>query len=79
MIATNTMIKASIFRMPLLIKNNNKKVSKTVIITPSISGISNNKLIPIAIPKTSARSQAAMAISAKKIKNIIDKWRIGFS
>ena len=66
MIATNTMIKASIFRMPLLIKNNNKKVSKTVISTPSISGMSNNKLIPIAIPKTSARSQAAMAISARK-------------
>ncbi len=60
------MIKASIFRMPLFIKNSNKKVSKTVINTPSISGISNNKLIPIAIPKTSAKSQAAMAISAKK-------------
>ncbi len=66
MIATNTMIKASILRIPLLIKNNNKKVSKTVINTPSINGMSNNKLIPIAIPKTSARSQAAIAISARK-------------
>ena len=67
-IATNTIIKASIFRMPLLIRNSNKKVSKTVIKTPSKSGISNNKLIPIAIPNTSAKSQAAMAISAKKYK-----------
>ena len=52
--------------MPLLMRNSNKKVSKTVIKTPSIKGISNNKLIPIAIPKTSAKSQAAIAISAKK-------------
>ena len=65
---TKAMIKASIFRIPLLIKNSNRKVSKTVIITPSINGISNSKLIPIAIPKTSARSQAAMAISARKYK-----------
>jgi hypothetical protein len=35
--------------MPLLIKNNNKKYLKPL--NPSISGISNNKLIPIAIPK----------------------------
>jgi hypothetical protein len=41
---TNAMIKASIFRMPLLIKNNNRKVSNTVIITPSISGMPNNDL-----------------------------------
>ena len=33
-IATSAMIKASIFLMPLLIRKSNKKVSKTVIITP---------------------------------------------
>jgi hypothetical protein len=59
------MIKASIFRMPLLIKNNNRKVSNTVIITPSISGMPNNRFIPIAIPNTSARSQAAIALQLK--------------
>ena len=67
-IATKTIIKASIFRIPLLIKNKRRKVSKTVIKTPSNSGIPNNRLIPIAIPRTSARSQAAMAISARKYK-----------
>jgi hypothetical protein len=61
--------------MPLLIKNNNRKVSNTVIITPSISGMPNNRFIPIAIPNTSARSQAAIAL---QLKNVIDKWRIGF-
>jgi hypothetical protein len=71
------MIKASIFRMPLLIKNNNRKVSNTVIITPSISGMPNNRFTTIAIPNTSARSQAAIALQLKK-KNVIDKWRIGF-
>jgi hypothetical protein len=35
-------------------------------------------LIPIAIPKTSARSQADGNFG-KKIQYIIDKWRIGFS
>ena len=64
--ATNAMMKASIFRIPLFIKKSNKKVSKTVIITPFINEISKSKFSPIAIPKTSAKSQAAMAISAKK-------------
>jgi hypothetical protein len=64
------------FSMPLLLRTT--KVSNTVIITPSISGMPNNRFIPIAIPNTSARSQAAIATSAKKIKNVIDKWRIGF-
>ena len=68
MMATNAIINASIFRIPLLIKNRRRNVSKTVIITPSISEISNNKFKPIAIPKTSAKSQAAIAISAKKYK-----------
>ena len=46
----------------------NKKVSKTVIKTASSNGIPKSKLIPIAIPRTSARSQAAIAISARKYK-----------
>ena len=66
MIATSAIIKASIFRMPLLMRKSNKKVSKTVIKTPSKSGIPKSKFNPIAIPKTSAKSQAAMAISARK-------------
>ena len=69
MMATNTIIKASIFRMPFLIKKSSKKVSKTVIKTPSRSGMSNNKLIPMAIPSTSARSQAAMAVSTARLSS----------
>ena len=62
------MIKASIFRIPLFIRKRSKNVSKTVIITPLISEISNSKFNPIAIPRTSAKSHAAIAISARKYK-----------
>jgi len=51
--------------MPLLMRKSNKKVSKTVNKTPYINGKPVSKLIPIAIPNTSAKSQAAIAISAK--------------
>ena len=64
-IATSAIIKASIFRIPLLIKKSSKNVSKTVIKTPLISEMSNSKFKPIAIPKISAKSQAAIPISAK--------------
>jgi hypothetical protein len=65
------------FSMPLLIKNNNRKVSNTVIITPSISGMPNNRFIPIAIPNFSEITGSNSHFS-QKIKNVIDKWRIGF-
>jgi hypothetical protein len=43
---------------------------------PSISGISNNKFIPIAIPKTSAEITGCNGNLSQKVKNVIDKWRI---
>jgi len=64
-IPINAMMNASIFRIPSLCKYNSKKVSRTVILTPMIRGSPNNNCMPIAIPNTSARSVAAMAISAK--------------
>ncbi len=69
-IATSEIINASTFRIPKLRRNNNKKVSSTVMVTPHVSGNPNSNCIPIAIPNTSARSQAAIAISASMYKNI---------
>ena len=57
--------------MPLFNKNNNKKVSSTVIKTPCVSVMPNSNCKPMAIPKTSAKSQAAMAISASMYKLIL--------
>ena len=62
------MMKASSFLMPNLCSHSNKKVSNTVNATPQISGKPVSKLIPIAIPNTSAKSQAAMANSASMYK-----------
>ena len=64
-VATNKIIKASILRMPYFCKNKNKNVSNTVIHVPYIKGKPVNNFIPMAIPKTSAKSVAAMANSAK--------------
>ena len=58
------MIKASIFLMPKRCRYINKKVSKMVMHTPTKSGMPNNNCKPIAIPNTSAKSQAAIANSA---------------
>ncbi|MNS42415.1 hypothetical protein D3C72_747930 [compost metagenome] len=67
-IATKAIMKASILRIPLLIRKSSKKVSRTVIKTASSNGIPKRRLIPIAIPRTSARSHAAIATSARKYK-----------
>ena len=52
--------------IPLFIKKSNMKVSSMVKQTPQSNGMSNNSCKPIAIPSTSAKSVAAIAISAKK-------------
>ena len=62
---TRETIKASIVLIPRLIKKRSKIVSNAVTLIPQISGRPNNKFSPIAIPTISARSQAAIAISAK--------------
>jgi hypothetical protein len=64
MIAMRAMINASIFRMPNLCRYNKRKVSSTVMETPQISGRPVSNWIPMAMPSTSARSVAAIAISA---------------
>ena len=48
--------------------NKEQKVSKMVMVTPQIKGNPNNKFNPIAIPIISAKSVAAMAISANTYK-----------
>ena len=65
-IPTSAMINASILRMPSFCKYSNKNVSSTVRLTPHTNGKPVSNCMPIAIPKTSARSQAAMATSASK-------------
>jgi len=66
--ATSVIINASILRMPKRCRNNNKNVSSTVIETPQTRGRPVSNCMPIAIPNTSARSQAAIAISARMYK-----------
>ncbi len=56
------MINISNLRMPLFIKNSIKIVSVSVSDTPQINGRWNNNSKPIAIPTTSARSHAIIAI-----------------
>ena len=65
MTAISAMIKASILRMPRRCKYKKRNVSSTVINTPQISGKPVSNCNPIAIPSISARSHAAIAISAK--------------
>ena len=55
--------KLSITRIPSRVSHNISRVSKEVSNTPASNGIWNKRLRPMAAPSTSARSQAAMAIS----------------
>ena len=71
MTITNANIKASILRMPLLMRYNKINVSKKVRIIPHSKGKPNKRFKPIAIPITSAKSVAIMAISANKYKPIL--------
>ena len=42
-----------------------------MITTPQSSGMSNSRFSPIAEPRTSARSQAAMAISQRRKRTVL--------
>ena len=67
--ATNEIINASNFLIPAFNKNNKIKLSNTVMQTPiKMETLGNNKCIPIAMPTTSAKSQAAIEISANTYK-----------
>ena len=55
--------KASMARMPKLWNHSTSSVSAAVSSTPVSSGMWNSRFSPMAAPRTSARSQAAMAIS----------------
>ena len=55
---------ASIQRKPNACSARMRNTSAAVMITPSSSGMWNNRLRPMAVPITSARSVAVMAISA---------------
>ncbi|MNL62812.1 hypothetical protein D3C87_1868700 [compost metagenome] len=59
--------------MPLFMRNRMINVSNTVIDTPHINGKPNSNFNPMAIPITSAKSQAAIAISANMYNGILIK------
>ena len=63
-INTRDTIKTSMVRIPLFIRKSNNMVSNAVRLIPQIKGSPKRRLSPMAIPTISARSQAAMAISA---------------
>ncbi len=72
MVKTSTRMKASSLRMPAFWINSNNSTSKPVISTPQSTGMPDScprlyptgkQFKPMADPSTSARSQAAMAIS----------------
>ena len=57
-------MKASIQRKPRFCSHRTRNTSSAVMITPISSGMPNRRLSPIAVPITSARSVAQIAISA---------------
>ena len=59
----STMTKASSHRNPLFWSRRISRTSRAVRITPQSSGMPNSRFSAMAAPMTSARSQAAMAIS----------------
>src|ERR1035437_2486448 len=61
--AISVKITSSIVRMPKLWNQSSSSVSAEVIRTPASRGMWNSRLSPMAAPMTSARSQAATAIS----------------
>ncbi|MET3826900.1 hypothetical protein ABIC16_002593 [Sphingomonas sp. PvP055] len=63
MVATRTMMIASILRNPRLTSNSKSKTSRPVRTTPHTSGNPNSKLSATADPITSAKSHAMIAIS----------------
>ncbi len=65
-IAISAIMNASSFRMPSFCRYRSNIVSSNVTTTPHINGKPNSKLSPMAMPSTSARSHAAIAISASR-------------
>src|SRR2546427_218362 len=63
MVAISATTSASTSRKPLCWRNRTSSTSSAVIAMPTGSGMPNNKFRAMAEPITSARSQAAMAIS----------------
>jgi hypothetical protein len=61
---TSETMKTSMMRMPLFSSSKISSVSKPEISTPQSTGRPKSRLRPMAMPITSARSHAAMAISA---------------
>jgi hypothetical protein len=64
-IATSEITSASSQRKPLFCRYRTRRTSSAVMATPQASGIPKRRLRAIAVPMTSARSQAAMAISQR--------------
>ena len=62
-VATSVMTSASSMRKPRCCNVRMINTSAAVIRMPHVSGIPNSRLSAIAVPITSARSQAAIAIS----------------
>ena len=65
MTPSSVMMKASIQRKPLFCSYRIRNTSAAVMMTPISSGMPNSRLRPMAVPMTSARSVAQMAISAR--------------
>ena len=62
-VATSVITSASIQRNPLFCRARMRMTSSAVIAIPHGSGMPKRRLSAIAVPMTSARSQAAIAIS----------------
>ena len=71
------MTKASRKRKPLFISSSSRKASSAAISAPPIRGMPNSSFSAIAVPMTSARSQAMIAASQASHSRKIDRPRIG--
>ena len=65
--------------MPKLWNHSSSSVSAAVSSTPMSSGMWNSRFSAMAAPSTSARSQAAMAISHSTHSAMVTRPRIGFA
>ena len=65
------MITASVYRKPLFCSNSSNSTSSVVRQTPIAIGMPNSRLSASALPRSSARSHATIAIS-HRIHNAID-------
>ena len=73
----SAMTSASTYRKPLCCRNSTTSTSSAVRQTPQINGSPNSRFRAMAAPMTSARSQAAIAIS-HRIHSAMRRWaRVG--